>query len=125
MKDKPCIDRAIIDKLVELGGTGLLQKMLAIFLENTPGKILIIQESLAVEDYPAIANAAHSLLSSTGNIGALQLFALCQGIEQKAKQMDKDGLPKLIEALPASYQVLTEALTQLKDEKQYETNRTG
>ncbi|MDX9754990.1 MAG: Hpt domain-containing protein [bacterium] len=125
MKDKPCIDRAIIDKLVELGGTGLLQKMLAIFLENTPGKILIIQEGLAVGDYPAIANAAHSLLSSTGNIGAQQLYALCHTIEQKARQRDEDELPRLIEALPTSYQALMEALAHLKDEKQYETNRSG
>jgi HPt (histidine-containing phosphotransfer) domain-containing protein len=111
------IDSRVIQGLRDLGGEDepeLLSELIDIFLEDAPQRMKDITEGLAGGDLGRVERGAHTLKSSSANIGALGLSELCRRIVESARANRPEALPELCEA---SVQSLAEAATNLRSLK--------
>jgi HPt (histidine-containing phosphotransfer) domain-containing protein len=111
------IDPKIIQGLRDLGGEdepGLLDELIKIFLEDAPQRMKDISEGLASGDLGRVERGAHTLKSSSANIGALALSDLCRRIVEKARTRRPEALPELCDASARSLTEATEALRSMR-----------
>lgn len=82
----PVIDFTILDELKSAlqvsGKPDVLIELLTLFLESAEELAKKIYPALKNRDLQTLADAAHSLKSSSANVGAHQLSALCLEIEK-------------------------------------------
>lgn len=108
------IDEEVIQGLRDLGGDDepeLLLELIGIFLEDAPLRMKDITEGLAHDDLARIERGAHTLKSSSANIGALGLSDLCRRIVECARASRPAELPELC---AASVRALEAAATELR-----------
>lgn len=99
--DPGAIDPRTIQELRDLGGEDepeLLAELIGIFLEDAPLRMKDITEGLAHGDLARVERGAHTLKSSSANIGALSLSDLCRRIVECARTSRTQELPDLCEA---------------------------
>ena len=82
------LDRAAIDRLLDLGGEKLLAGMIDLFLEHYPVRIEAARLGAAAGEHDVVRRAAHSLKSTAGNLGATTLQLLAARIETLAASED-------------------------------------
>lgn len=75
-------DTEIIDSLVETLGNSV-SRIISIYIEDFPRNVQIMREALEQNNYEIIGRTAHSLKSSSGNLGAKQIVELSIALEQK------------------------------------------
>ena len=86
----PIFPRArLLDQLD--GDETLLTRMIGLFHTNTPGLMADIGGAIDRANAPALAGAAHALLSSLGAFGAKAAYGLTQCIEDQAQAGDFHG----------------------------------
>ncbi|MFK7829525.1 MAG: response regulator [Congregibacter sp.] len=86
------LDPTIIERMRSLarpGSPSLLTQIAVIFLEDAPEALWGIQQGLAAADRVSVREFAHSLKSSSANVGALRVSALCKKLEAMGR--DPDG----------------------------------
>jgi two-component system sensor histidine kinase/response regulator len=108
------IDMQVIQGLRDLGGDDepeLLAELIEIFLEDAPQRMKDITEGLAGGDIKRVERGAHTLKSSSANIGALGLSDLCRRIVESTRTNRTQCLPELCDASARS---LAEAETALR-----------
>ena len=79
------IDHEILDELRALLG-GEVDRLIDVFLEDTPRLITALENAASGPDYTALRDAAHSLKSSSANLGAMSLSAAAKRIEMGARE---------------------------------------
>ncbi|MDX8383530.1 MAG: response regulator, partial [Ghiorsea sp.] len=67
--------------LQQPNGVNILQKVMEMYLEDTPQQLQTMRDALVEHESDRINLAAHSLKSSSANIGALRLSEICFDIE--------------------------------------------
>ena len=92
----------------------LLIELLDIFLEDCPGKINAIKESVAKKDFMQLRDIAHSMKGASGNISAKKIHAIFLQIEQMAKNNDASAIPQCLEELDAQLEDLQAYRLKLK-----------
>jgi HPt (histidine-containing phosphotransfer) domain-containing protein len=70
-----------------------------------------LREAVAQEDAPTLEQAAHSLKSSSSNVGAVTLAALCQELESMGQANDLANPHMLLKKVETEYERVREALT--------------
>ncbi len=80
----PVLDQGVLDELFEIAGdeTGAI---IAMFLDETPRLVEQLQQAAAANDNEHIREIAHSLKSSSGNVGAQALSDAARRIEHAAR----------------------------------------
>ena len=80
----PVLDQSVLDELFEIAGdeTGAI---IAMFLDETPKLVEQLQQAAAAADNERIREIAHSLKSSSGNVGAQALSDAARRIEHAAR----------------------------------------
>ena len=63
-----------------------VDRLVDLFLEDTPRLIARLEAAAAEPDYQALRDTAHSLKSSSANLGALRLSAAARRVEAGARQ---------------------------------------
>jgi len=86
------IDESFIERLVSLGGPKLRNDLIAMFLERTPEKLAQIEAGMASGDFNMIEQAAHSLISSAGNLGGSGVSRSAARVEAAAMGQDADSV---------------------------------
>jgi HPt (histidine-containing phosphotransfer) domain-containing protein len=84
-----CIDQGVLDKIrmLERGGAvGLLARVVELYLRGTPSLIEQMKQAIGIDDQEALRVAAHTLKSSSANVGAMKLHGLCKELESQARQ---------------------------------------
>jgi HPt (histidine-containing phosphotransfer) domain-containing protein len=108
------IDGRVIQSLRDLGGEDepeLLSELIEIFLDDAPMRMEDITLGLASGDLARVERGAHTLKSSSANIGALGLSDLCRRILECTRANRTDTLPGLCRE---SAQTLTAAEEELR-----------
>ncbi len=95
----PLLDPGAFVRLREWGGDELLGKMVALYLKNAPGRLEEIRAGVAEGDGSRIEQGAHSLKSSSGNLGAVRLQRLCQQMEDAGEDGRLDDAQALLPEL--------------------------
>lgn len=89
----------IIADLRELGGAdepGLLAELIDLFLADAPERIREVESALAAGEIKRVERAAHTLKSSSANIGAKQLSSICKQIEELARNQQSTSIAPLL-----------------------------
>jgi signal transduction histidine kinase/CheY-like chemotaxis protein len=92
-------------------GEALLQRVVAAFLQDTPRQLTVLREAIAGGDPATIRKTAHSLKSSSANVGADALARLCKEMEQIGRAGHTDGAARLQAALEQAFQATRESLS--------------
>ena len=96
------IDRTVVDNLRALDrkrGSSRLERAVQQFLAVAPPLADTMREKAGERDNDALWRAAHSLKSSAGALGAMQLAQRCAEIEAAARDRDTDRVRRLVEPL--------------------------
>jgi two-component system, sensor histidine kinase and response regulator len=92
-------------------GELLLQRVLATFLQDTPRQLASLHEAVAESDPATIRKTAHSMKSSSANVGADALAKLFKDLEQMARAGHIDGASDLIAQLEREFQSVRQSLS--------------
>ena len=101
-----------IQSIRNLGGEGsnLLEQIVRLYFDTTPALMARLKSALAASDLDEIRNAAHSLKSSSANLGARNLAQMCAALEAGARAGSIGAdLPKA-DAVEHEYQAVCAAL---------------
>jgi HPt (histidine-containing phosphotransfer) domain-containing protein len=83
MDSQDYLDHGVIDRLSVLG-SGLPNKLITLFLEQAPRRLDSAVAGGRAGDWKSVEDAAHSLKSSAGNLGAFRLRDLADRVEALA-----------------------------------------
>jgi HPt (histidine-containing phosphotransfer) domain-containing protein len=114
MSDTPSIDPVALQRLQRLGGAAFVGKMIDLFISYVVEKLAEARAAGAAGNCVGVANAVHPVKSSAGNVGAVQVQALAQQIEQLAKQGQAAALPGLLDDLTVAFGLAKTALEEHK-----------
>jgi len=96
-------------KLSETTGRDILGKSVRFFLSHTPENVTEMKRALTETDFERLKTNAHSLKSSSANLGATGLSKLCQQLEDTARESRVDSASEQLRAIEAMMpQVLLE-----------------
>lgn len=110
------IDRDQLARLEEWGGQKLLRQMIRLFLENAPKRMEAVRGGLEAGDLEAAERGAHSLKSSSANVGGMELRTAAAEMEARASEGDVSACLALLPGLEETYAVTTRALEDLERE---------
>jgi CheY-like chemotaxis protein len=96
-------EHAALARLIQLGGQQFASELAAIYLEDMPLRVAAAQTALRVGDTATLAKAAHSMRSSSAQLGAADVAALCESVEDAAESGDIATARTHFIALEAAY----------------------
>ena len=70
-----------LQRLERFGGRKLRDELTALFLAEAPTRIEAARRALAAGDAAGVRAAAHSLKSSAGQLGAVRIQRICDGLD--------------------------------------------
>ncbi len=80
----PVLDQTMLEELREIAGDETT-RIITIFLEDAPRLIGTLERAAAIPDLDAMRDAAHTLKSSSANVGAMALSAAAKRVELGAR----------------------------------------
>ncbi|MCU0571876.1 MAG: Hpt domain-containing protein [Syntrophobacteraceae bacterium] len=104
-----------ISSLDPQGATGLLKKIIELFMEKSPELILRITAALEAGDAEVVFRAAHSLKSSSATVGAMELSETCRQLETVGRQGSLHGARELSERMQAEFRQVCIALARMTE----------
>ena len=107
----PAIDQSILSELREVMGAEFVS-LVRVFLDDAPLAIERIQALAAQDDIAAIAAPAHTLKSTSANLGALTLSAQARALEQESRQGTLTDAANRAAALAGEFERVAVALRQ-------------
>jgi len=109
------LDSATLEQLHHLDTDGLfVDRMVTAFLHKSPADLDTLREAIVAGDLEAVRKAAHSFKSSSANLGALPLAALCNELEMASRNADLAGSHRLVTAVEIEFNRARKALLDLK-----------
>jgi len=97
--------------LQQTGGSDVLGKVLRTYLRSAPPLLTALREAVAGGDAAAVRQAAHSLKSSSAQVGALVFSAHCKELEALGRANTLTNAPTILTYLEEEYPVVEAALT--------------
>ncbi len=86
------------------GRPNVLDRIIGLFQDNSPAVVRNIRQSIVEKDSDDLCEAAHSLKSSSANLGATHLSALCKKLEELGRAGQLEGTEELLEQLEGEFQ---------------------
>jgi CheY-like chemotaxis protein/HPt (histidine-containing phosphotransfer) domain-containing protein len=88
----------------------LLAKVVEIYFQNSTNLMDTIRSAATSGDTTALSMAAHSMKSSSANLGALTLAELCKELEMKGRANNIDGVLPIVSYMEIEYARVKTAL---------------
>ena len=98
----PVLDTANLAELGSVLKPSNLAGLVTLYLHDTENQMLEIARYAKMGDLAGIARQAHMLVSSSGNLGAMQTSALARDLENFCRSGNSDGLTALLDELRQS-----------------------
>lgn len=102
---RPAVDESILEELLEMSPSGpaLITRLFRIYLDESPRLIKQALHGFASGDAAEIHIAAHTLKSSSAQLGATKLADIAGRAEAQAKQQNLEECGHLLEAIQLEY----------------------
>ena len=100
------------------GQPDLLGKILGMYVNDSRELIETIRQALEQQDAQAVFRAAHTLKSSSGNVGAAGLAERCKTLESLGRQNQLNQAPELFRQIEAEYATVLNVLDTELQKKQ-------
>jgi HPt (histidine-containing phosphotransfer) domain-containing protein len=110
------VDPSVLASLRTLerpGGPSLVERVVTTYLESSPSQLAEAREALERGDHAVLRRAAHTLKSSSGNVGALRLSQLCRELEASARDSVPDQAEARMTQIEREYAMVREDLLSL------------
>ena len=110
--DEP-LDAKILENIRSLqrsGAPNMLQRVVTLYFENSKPAMDKFRSAVAQKDIDSIRTIAHSLKSSSANVGAIRLAGCCRTVENKAREQDIDKIDEHLLQIEAEYNLVVKAL---------------
>ena len=104
------LDPAIVEPL-RRNKPDLWRRLVGIYLRTTPASLEALETALSASDCAALQMTAHTLKSSSANMGAAGLSDLCRRLEAAAGQANLESAPDLIAEIQSEYGMVSTALS--------------
>ena len=117
--DSP-VDRRTLEGLRDLerqGSINLLQRVVRLYLDSTPALLEDLRRSIERSEPDGMRRAAHSLKSSSANMGALRLSALCKEVEMLGRSGTVGDAPNLRVEILQEFERVRQALNAESEER--------
>jgi CheY-like chemotaxis protein len=101
-----------IRSLQRQGAPDILEKIIHLYLSNSNNLLEELEKSVRMKDSVRIRSAAHSLKSSSANLGADTLAGLCQKMENMGKEENLQDSDQIFETLKMEYEAACNAMNQ-------------
>ena len=108
------LDRTVLDQLGKLRTNGkpeLLARAINLYLEESPKLMQRLKQAAVASDAPEIARSAHSLKSTSANVGARVLSRYCADIEASARRADTEEACKIFAKIETEHGRVQSALS--------------
>lgn len=89
------IDKDVMERLRQMGGDELISGLVGLYLKGTPEKMDVLFQGMKKADFDPIERAAHSLISSAGNLGGKLVSELAKQIEAAALEQNMEEIERL------------------------------
>ena len=108
----PVIDDAVLAELLELDrlSPGVLERVVRIYLDQAPTILKELRAAVDESEPERFSKAAHSLKSSSMNVGAKTLSVLCKELEALGRSGSTDGAADLLNQIDVLYPAVEVAL---------------
>jgi len=107
-------DPAAIERLIKLGGPTFTLEMIGLFGSYGAKKMAAARQAQQAGNLTALADAAHPLKSSAGNVGAVRVQELATQVEASAREQKAELAGMLLAELEKAF---AEAVGILEAEK--------
>ncbi|MGX5729047.1 ATP-binding protein [Pseudoxanthomonas beigongshangi] len=98
----PVLDHSMLEELREIAGDETV-RIISLFLEDAPRLIAALEKAAAAPDLDAMRDAAHTLKSSSANVGAMALSAAAKRVELGARAAKLDRPAVAVALVIAEY----------------------
>jgi len=119
-ESKPLIDMSFLNNIKSLqrpGRPNLLRKVIEEYVSFAPGLMTDIRRGIVEKDTAVLINAAHSLKSSSANVGASSLAALCRQIEAMGHAHVTEGADSVFQQIELLYPQVYQTLAEIQQEE--------
>ena len=96
-----------------MGDNDLAEKVMNIFLDQTPGQILDIKNALETNDLKCVELLSHSIKGACANIGAERLQAVALQMETQARSGDATHVTSPVDTLQHEFNQLEKAVQKI------------
>ncbi|WP_332855910.1 response regulator, partial [Duganella sp. S19_KUP01_CR8] len=107
------INRQALENIRALSATkgdALLERVLHAYLDDTPKHLHTLRQAIGTRNISQMRKAAHSLKSSSANVGADALAQRCKELEQLGRNDTTAGAAVLLADMERSFQAVRQAL---------------
>jgi CheY-like chemotaxis protein len=107
------INRGALDNIRALShdrGDALVQKVIAAYVDDTPKHLQTLRRAIAGMDAGSVRKVAHSLKSSSANVGAETLAQLCKEMEHLGRTETTDGAAIILTDMEQEFQAVRHSL---------------
>jgi CheY-like chemotaxis protein len=113
VQEAAVLDREVLEQLTALQTSerpNLVAQVINLYLVESPKLIEKLKQAAGASDATEIANTAHTLKSSSANLGATGLTRLCGDIEASARAAATQEASKLVEKVETEFGCVQAAL---------------
>lgn len=107
---RPWFDPAALERIERIGGEALRREIIEIFVGLAPERISKLREAERDRDRDALRAGLHSLVSTAGNVGGLELHRLALQGQASAPLAPWEELGPLVERTDRAMRRLVEQL---------------
>jgi CheY-like chemotaxis protein/HPt (histidine-containing phosphotransfer) domain-containing protein len=101
--DLPIIDAKVVGQLLEIGGSELVDSIMAEFVTEAGELIDGAIDAYALGDVSTVKSHLHTLKGSAGTIGVARVADIARRAEGKLKLADTSGLDEALQALKMAF----------------------
>jgi CheY-like chemotaxis protein/HPt (histidine-containing phosphotransfer) domain-containing protein len=109
----PVLDAATLQQLRALrrpGRPDIFAKAVHLYFDHAPTLVTTLRQAVESGDTAGVEHAAHSLKSSSANVGALQLAQLCKALEDLGRTHALEQAATLLDQLDPAFGLAQDAL---------------
>ncbi len=98
-------------------GDALVHKVIAAYVDDTPGHLLTLRHAIAGLDPGKLRKVAHSLKSSSANVGAEALAQLCKDMETLGRTDTTEGAAVILTDMEQEFQAVRHSLSAILEKE--------
>ena len=120
MADRDVINRHALENIRALSsdrGGALVQKVVEAFVDDTPQQLQALRRAIAAFDASNLRKTAHSLKSSSANVGAETLAQLCKEMETLGRTETTEGASSILTDMEHEFQAVRNSLSAILEKE--------
>ncbi|WP_426211637.1 response regulator [Massilia sp. TWP1-3-3] len=98
-------------------GDALVQKVIAAYVDDTPAHLQTLRRAIAGQDAGSVRKVAHSLKSSSANVGAETLAQMCKEMETLGRADTTEGAAVILINMEQEFQAVRHSLSAILEKE--------